>query len=136
MRVFVTGGTGLIGTRLVRQLANRGDQVLALTRRPAAVKGRFAENVSLFEGGPRRSEAWMDAIADCDGVIHLAGENVFAKRWSTEFKELLRSSRVESTRNIVQAITRQPRSPSGQAKVLVNASAIGYYGPHGEEELD
>jgi uncharacterized protein (TIGR01777 family) len=136
MRVFVTGGTGLIGTRLVRQLANRGDQVLALTRRPAAVKGRFAENVSLVEGDPTRSGPWMDAVADCDGVIHLAGENVFAKRWSTEFKELLRSSRVESTRNIVQAITRQPRSPSGQAKVLVNASAIGYYGPHGDEELD
>jgi uncharacterized protein (TIGR01777 family) len=78
----------------------------------------------------------MGAVADCDGVVHLAGENIFARRWNSEFKELLHSSRVQSTRNIVQAIARQPRTANGQPKVLVNASAIGYYGPHGDEELD
>lgn len=136
MRVFVTGGTGLIGTRLIGQLAKRGDQIVALTRRPAAAKERLGAQVSLVEGDPMRPGPWMDAVAACDGVLHLAGENIFAKRWSKEFKELLRSSRVESTRNIVQAVARQPRMANGQAKVLVNASAIGYYGPHGDEELD
>jgi uncharacterized protein (TIGR01777 family) len=77
----------------------------------------------------------MDAMADCDAVIHLAGENVFARRWSPEFKALLRDSRVKSTENVVQALARKPHTAAGNAKILVNASAIGYYGPHGDEEL-
>jgi uncharacterized protein (TIGR01777 family) len=77
----------------------------------------------------------MDAVAECDAVIHLAGENIFAKRWSDAFKKVLRDSRVVSTQNIVAALARQPHKPDGSPKVLLNASAIGYYGPHQDEEL-
>jgi uncharacterized protein (TIGR01777 family) len=79
---------------------------------------------------------WMDAVASCDGIIHLAGENIFARRWNAAFKQLLFDSRIQSTLNIVQAIARNPRRGDGSPKVLVNASAIGWYGPRGDEELD
>jgi uncharacterized protein len=74
-------------------------------------------------------------VADCDAVIHLAGENVFARRWNTDFKKLLHESRILSTQHIVEALRRRPMRADGQAKVLVNASAIGFYGPRGDEEL-
>ena len=134
MRIFTTGGTGLIGTRLVRQLQARGDSVVLLTRRPDAVRERFG-NCTIVGGDPTQAGDWMNATADCDAIIHLAGENIFARRWNDEFKTLLRDSRVKSTENVVQALGKHPRTPAGQPKVLVNASAIGYYGPTGDEEL-
>jgi uncharacterized protein (TIGR01777 family) len=77
----------------------------------------------------------MDAVGACDAVIHLAGENIFARRWSAAFKSLLFDSRVKSTEQVVKAMAQSPRTAAGGTKVLVNASAIGYYGPHGDEEL-
>jgi uncharacterized protein (TIGR01777 family) len=135
MRVFVTGGTGLVGTRLIPRLRDRGDHVVLLSRRAGPARERFGKACTVVEGDPMQPGPWMDAVADCDAVIHLAGENVFARRWSPEFKALLRDSRVKSTENVVQALAKQPRTAAGNAKVLVNASAIGYYGPHGDEEL-
>jgi hypothetical protein len=79
---------------------------------------------------------WMDAVADCDAVVNLVGENIFARRWRAWFKELLHTSRVKSTENIATALQKQPRNKAGQPKVLVNASAIGYYGPCADQELD
>src|SRR5262249_32457175 len=73
--------------------------------------------------------------ADCDAVIHLAGENIFGRRWSADFKALLFDSRVKSTDQVVKALAKNPRTADGRAKTLVNASAIGYYGPRGDEEL-
>src|SRR5206468_12238668 len=98
-------------------------------------KERFGETCKIVEGDAMIAGAWMEAIADCDAVINLVGEGIFNKRWNQEFKTLLRESRVRSTQHVVQAISRNPTSPSGSTKVLVNSSAIGYYGPHGDEEL-
>jgi uncharacterized protein (TIGR01777 family) len=136
MRVFVTGATGLIGTRLVPQLIRRGDQVVALTRRASAARERLGPDCEVVEGDPMREGGWMDRAAQCDAIVHLAGENIFAHRWNAEFKELLRASRVQSTANVVRAITRQPQRANGQSKVLVSSSGINYYGPHGDEKLD
>jgi uncharacterized protein (TIGR01777 family) len=136
MRVLVTGGTGLIGTRLIKRLIQRGDTVAVLTRRPAAARERLGQGSTIVEGDPMLPGAWVDAVADCDAVIHLAGENIFGKRWNGPFKELLYASRVKSTENVVATLARNPRTTNGQPKVLVNASAIGYYGPHGDEELN
>lgn len=135
MRVFVTGGTGLVGARLIRRLRERRDGVVMLTRRAAAARDRFGGDCTIVEGDPMIPGPWMDDLANCDAVIHLAGENIFAKRWNDEFKALLRDSRLKSTENIVQALARKPHTATGTPKVLVNASAIGYYGPHGDEEL-
>src|SRR5438876_12446425 len=120
MRIFVAGGTGLIGNHLVRRLLDRQDGLVLLTRRPAAAKERFGETCKIVEGDPMIAGAWMEAIADCDAVINLVGEGIFNKRWNQEFKTLLRESRVKSTENVVQAISQNPRSPSGSTKVLVN----------------
>jgi uncharacterized protein (TIGR01777 family) len=135
MRVFVTGGTGLIGTRLVCRLHDRGDKPVVLTRRYAHTRQQFGPTVEIVEGDPVQPGDWMNAIDTCDAVIHLAGENVFARRWSSGFKQLLVDSRVKSTQNVVQALARKPQTSSGQPKVLVNASAIGIYGPRGDEEI-
>ena len=136
MRLFIAGGTGLVGSRLIRRLQERNDQVVLLTRRPDVAKQKWGDSCTIVEGDPMQPGGWMDAIADCDGVVNLVGEGVFNRRWRSWFKELLRTSRVQSTQNIVAALAKSPKTVAGQPKVLVNASAIGYYGPHGDEELD
>jgi uncharacterized protein len=135
MHIFVTGGTGLVGRRLIKRLIERGDRAVILTRRPDRARELFGTTAHLVEGDPLRSGDWMNAVADCDAVIHLAGENIFSQRWNAAFKTLLRDSRVHSTQFIVEALRRRSKRADGQPKVLVNASAIGYYGPHGDEEL-
>ncbi|GIW86986.1 MAG: epimerase [Isosphaeraceae bacterium] len=133
MRVFVTGGTGLIGRRLVRRLAERGDTPVVLTRRPAqARRHEELRGVELIEGDPMVAGSWQEHVHGCDAVIHLAGENIFGKRWDPEVKRLIRDSRVYGTGQVVAAIARAERRPA----VLVQGSAIGYYGTHGDEELD
>jgi uncharacterized protein (TIGR01777 family) len=135
MRVFVTGGTGLIGSRLVRQLLTRADQPVVLTRRAAHARQVLGPKVEVVEGDPVQAGPWMNKIDDCDAVMHLAGENIFARRWNAQFKQLLVDSRIKSTQNVVQALLRKPLTSTGQPKVLVNASAIGIYGPRGDEEI-
>lgn len=136
MRVFVTGGTGLVGTRLIKKLLARGDQAVVLTRRYAAARQALGTQVDLVEGDPMQPGEWMAKVDDCDVVVHLAGENVFGKRWNEQFKQLLVDSRTKSTHHVVEALMRKPKRSDGSPKVLVNASAIGYYGPRGDEEVD
>lgn len=133
MRVFITGGTGLVGTRLEKRLLERGDEVFILTRRPNAVAKE--KNVTAVVGDPMTAGSWADAIQNVDAVVNLVGEGIFNKRWSPEFKETLIKSRVDSTRNVAAALARNPKKADGSPKVLVSASAIGYYGPHGGEML-
>jgi uncharacterized protein len=135
MRVFVAGATGLVGTRLVARLLERRDEVVVLTRRPEAAQAKWGERCTIITGDPMQQGAWMGEVADCDAVVNLVGENVFARRWRAWFRDLLYTSRVKSTENIVAALSVQPRLAGGQPKTLINASAIGYYGPHGDEEL-
>jgi uncharacterized protein (TIGR01777 family) len=135
MRVFITGGTGLLGSRLIGRLKQRQESVILLTRRPAQARQRFGSSVRVVEGDPTQAGAWMDAVGDCDAVVNLAGEGIFNRRWNDAFKTLLRESRVKSTAHVVQALARSPRTPAGNPKILVNASAIGYYGFHADEEL-
>jgi uncharacterized protein (TIGR01777 family) len=135
MRVFLTGATGLIGARLVKRLLSRGDEAVILTRRPAVARELFGSGVSAVEGDSVRPGDWMAKAATCDGVISLVGENIFGKRWNAAFKQTLVDSRIKSTQNIAQALAVSPRRSDGSPKVLVSASAIGIYGPRGDEEL-
>jgi uncharacterized protein (TIGR01777 family) len=136
MRVFITGGTGLVGYRLVERLLARGDQPLVLTRRQETAQKLWADRCAVVPGDPTQAGDWMQAVRECDAVVHLAGENLFAHRWRTAFKERLRSSRVQGTANVARAVAEQPRRPDGAPKVFATASAIGFYGPCGDEELD
>lgn len=136
MRVFVTGGTGLVGGVLVQRLRERGDAVTVLTRRPERAQQTWGREISVVAGDPMQSGPWMDVVGECDAVVNLAGEGIFNHRWWTAFKQTLRDSRIKSAENVVAALAKQSRRADASSKVLVNASAIGYYGPHGDEELD
>jgi len=127
MRVFITGGTGLVGSRLVKRLHARGDKAVVLSRRAETARKALGPDVEVVEGDPMKEGPWQQAVAGCDAVINLVGENVFGKRWNAEFKQLLVDSRVKATGNVARAAA---------GKVLVSASAIGIYGPHGDEEIN
>jgi len=133
MRIFITGGSGLIGSRLKKRLRARGDEVCILTRRPEAIANE--PGVIAVKGDPMQTGPWMDAVTNCDAVVNLVGEGVFNKRWTAAFKDIIVQSRVASTKHVVRALAAAPKRPDGSPKVLVSASAIGYYGPHGDEEL-
>ncbi len=135
MRVFVTGGTGLIGARLVRALRQRGDGVVVLSRRADAWQ-RVGPDVTVVVGDPTAAGDWQDQAAGCDAVVNLAGAGIFDKRWTAGYKAAVRDSRLRATGNVAAALSRQPVRADGSPKVLVSGSAIGYYGPHGDEELD
>jgi uncharacterized protein (TIGR01777 family) len=145
MRVLVTGATGLVGSRLVRRLAGRGDHVFALSRRPippdrfAIPRGDAAEPpagvIQPVVGDPADRGPWVERLADCDAVVHLAGANIFARRWTDAFQDELRDSRVDSTALVANELAKHPNRADGSPKVLVSASGAGYYGPRGDEEL-
>jgi uncharacterized protein len=133
MRVFVTGGTGLIGHRLINRLLARGDKPVVLTRRFSTARQLLGPDTELVEGDPTQPGDWQAAAADCDAVVNLAGENLFNRRWNDKFKALMADSRIQATQNVVQAMTPKPKRGDGQPKALVNASAIGYYGPQADD---
>jgi len=132
MKIFMTGGTGFVGTTLTRQLTDQGHVVTVLTRNrpPAPVHGPD-QGVSYVEGDPTRPGAWQDRVPGHDGVINLAGASIFRK-WDREAKALIRDSRVQTTTNLVDALARGPKG----GMTLISTSAVGYYGFHGDEELD
>ena len=131
-RFLVTGGTGMVGKALVLRLLDLGHQVSVLTRNPQGAKLVLGDNCQLISGDPAKWGDWAQQICGHDGVIHLAGQNVADKRWSKSFKAQLRDSRVNSTRNICQAILACKLPPP----VYIGASAIGFYGDTGEAEAD
>jgi uncharacterized protein len=129
MRVAVSGATGLIGTRLVAALRERGDEVTVLSRSPERARARLDAEAVAWDplGGP----APVEALAGRDAVVHLAGEPV-AQRWSTGAKERIRSSRERGTANLVTGLRAAREAP----RTLVSASAVGWYGPRGDELVD
>jgi uncharacterized protein (TIGR01777 family) len=121
MHILVTGGTGFIGTALLPALIERGDTLTVLTRQSlddsAAV--RYINKLTALEG-------------PVDAVINLAGASLADKRWSESYKAELRRSRLETTAAIGEMLAARGLQPS----VMLSASAIGYYGPRGDEQLD
>ncbi|MBX7105525.1 MAG: TIGR01777 family oxidoreductase [Gemmataceae bacterium] len=129
MRVFLTGGTGLIGARLIRRLIARGDSVTVLSRQANAWE-RVGQDVETVVGDPTVAGDWQAKVAEHDAVVNLAGTNLFAKRWNDAVKADIRESRLKSTAHVVEAMAK------GGPKILVNGSAIGYYGPRDADELN
>ena len=131
MRVFITGGSGLVGRRLIPRLAQRGDHPVVLTRNAAHAADKLGKEIEAVEGNPTQPGPWMERVAGCDAIVNLVGEGIFNGRWSDTFKATLRDSRIKSTENVAIAIQKAGAKPH----VLVNGSAIGYYGFHGDEDL-
>jgi uncharacterized protein (TIGR01777 family) len=123
MKVAITGATGFVGSRLVERLQAQGHQPLILTRNRASADRAFP-TLEIVAYTPTESGSWQQAIAGCDAVVHLAGEPIAESRWTPERKQEILKSRQLSTQKIVEAIAQANPKPT----VLVNASAIGYYG--------
>ncbi len=121
MNILITGGTGFIGTPLSHELRNSGHKVVVTTRRPSDSKEKLIWNPPALI--PSK------VISGFDAVINLAGEPVAPGRWTKKRKELIMSSRINTTRSLVESIKKAAFKP----KVLISASAIGYYGDHGDE---
>ncbi len=132
MRVTLTGATGLIGTTLVAALVGDGAEVTVLSRNPERAAARLG--VPAVGWDPLSEPAPKQALEGRDAVVHLAGENV-AQRWSASAKRAIRESRTIGTRHLVEGLS-ACASEGDRPAVLVSGSAIGYYGPHGEEPLD
>lgn len=128
MKVAITGATGFVGSRLVERLHKEGHQVLVLTRNPSAAQKVFPNsafpNLEIIGYTPTESGSWQQALAGYDGAVNLAGEPITEGRWTPERKQEILNSRKLGTQKIVEAIANANPKPS----VLVNASAIGYYG--------
>ena len=127
MIITLTGGTGFIGRRLLDHLRAAGHEVRILCRSP---KTGIPPEVELFLWDAMEADPPLESLEGAGAVVHLAGETV-AQRWSPEIKRRIRASRVEGTRRLVDALARLERKPA----VLVSASATGYYGDRGDEEL-
>jgi uncharacterized protein (TIGR01777 family) len=121
-KILVTGGTGFIGSRLVNALVAHGDGVTIVSREP--------ERHRNARSGVDYAD-WLPDLARYQAVVNLAGEPIFGKRWNAEQKARVRSSRVEGTRRLVEAMRTVEKRPA----VLVSASAVGYYGDRGAELL-
>jgi uncharacterized protein (TIGR01777 family) len=129
MRIFVTGASGLVGRALCDALLDAGHAVSALTRGPEG-RARLPAAVTPVEGDPARAGPWLEALAGCDACVHLAGEPIAGGRWTAERKRAIEASRVDSTATIAGLLA--ARGPT----ILVQGSAVGYYGSRGDERLD
>ncbi|MGA2503876.1 MAG: TIGR01777 family oxidoreductase [Anaerolineales bacterium] len=129
MRIIITGGTGLIGRALAESLILDGHQVWILTRNPSTA--HIAESAQGVYWDSRTTAGWDPLVSQMDAVVNLAGESLGSGPWTKVRKNRIISSRVEAGRAISSAILLTTQRP----KVLIQASAVGFYGPHAAEPV-
>ncbi len=127
MKLVVTGATGFVGSALCSRLVERGHTLTLLTRHAPPDASTAAKTWRHWTPGTPGD--WEMLLDGADGVINLAGEPIAARRWTESQKQRIRSSRIEATQSIVDAIAKAQGKPS----FLLNGSAVGYYGPRGDE---
>lgn len=131
MRVIIAGGSGLIGRALTQYLSDLEYEVVVLSRRPHQVSD-LPENVEVAAWDGCSSQGWSELADGALAVVNLAGEGIADRRWTYAQKRKLRDSRVQSTNGVVAAIQSVAQKPS----VLIQASAVGYYGNTNDDEVD
>jgi len=134
MRIVVAGGTGLIGQPLVEGLAADGHEIVVLSRNPDQYVSPVPDRVTIVRWDAATVGKWATHLDGADAVVNFAGENLageslLPKRWTEEKKRRIRESRVNAGKALVQAIKTVENKP----KVLIQASAVGYYGATGDE---
>ena len=128
MRVVITGGTGLIGSALAAEMGGAGHDVVVLTRDLNRV-GPLPPGVRAAEWDGKSGQGWSKLLDAETAIVHLAGESIASGRWTAEKKRRIRDSRVESGLAVLAAIREAKEKP----RVLLQGSAVGYYGPCGDE---
>jgi uncharacterized protein len=127
MKIAITGATGLVGRRLVERLYGT-HQLLILTRSEAKAQKIFPASaypkLEILTYTPTESGPWQGSLSGCDAVVNLAGAPIAEQRWTPSYKQEILRSRQEGTEKIVEAIAQAPAKP----RILINTSAIGYYG--------
>ena len=131
MRILIAGGTGLIGTALVKSLRDNGNEVIILTRAPEQAGERAVSGVRLEMWDGRSTAGWGPLVEEVDAIVNLAGEGIADGRWTAARKRRIRDSRVEAGQALVAAVAEADAKPG----VLIQSSAVGYYGPCADEIL-
>lgn len=134
MRIIITGGSGFLGTALSASLVADGHEVIVLTRNPDQAGSKLGQGVRAAGWDGRTAEGWGHLADGAGAIVNLAGEsiagaNIVAGRWTAARKQAIRDSRVNAGRAVVEAIRAAKQKPG----LVVQASAVGYYGPHGDE---
>ena len=140
MHLLLIGCTGLVGRGLIPMLQAAGHQLTVVSRRPSpdSLRTDAGTDLTWIQADPAAASSWapstplQHALAACDGVVNLAGEPIAEQRWTAQHLQLLEASRLETTRHLVEAMASLDRPPS----VLVNASAVGYYGTSSDGRFD
>ncbi len=131
MRILITGGTGLIGSALAKSLVDSQCDVTVLTRSPDRHQPFIPEGVHLEKWDGKTETGWGRLVSEVDAIVNLAGAGIADGRWSSSRKEQIRESRIGAGQAIVSAI----RSAESAPKVLIQSSAVGYYGPGADQVM-
>lgn len=131
MRVIITGGSGLIGQALAQELSQNGYEVVVLSRSPEAVQPRLPPGVRSVGWDGKSASGWSDLANGAKAIVNLAGANISGGLWTTARKRLLLHSRTDAGMAVSQAVEAATSKP----EVVVQSSAVGYYGPHGDEPV-
>jgi uncharacterized protein (TIGR01777 family) len=132
MKIIITGATGFIGRNLCQKFVKDKHTVIAVSRNPANARSVLGESVEAVKWDGQTAEGWGTFVEAADAIINLAGENLVSARWTKKLRKKILQSRSDAGRAVVEAINLVKRKP----KVLIQSSAIGYYGSRENEILD
>jgi hypothetical protein len=131
-RIIITGGTGFIGRPLSQRLAERGYEVISLTRNASVAKEKWGNRIKFVDWNGRNAVGWGGYAEGTSAIINLAGESIASGRWNRKKKQRILQSRMNAGEAVVEAVQSVKKKP----EVLIQASAIGFYGDKGDELLD
>src|SRR5437764_11626417 len=130
-RTINTGGTSMIGTARMPARIKQGHEVVLLSRNPAKA-GALPSGAQALAWDGKTAQGWSETVDGADAIVNLAGATIGRPPWTAAYKRLIRDSRMNAGRAVVEAVTAARQKPA----VLVQCSGIGYYGLHGAEILD
>lgn len=131
-RIIITGGTGFIGRPLSQRLIERGYEVVCLTRNVPAAKEKWGNRIKFVDWNGRNAVGWGGYAEGALAIINLAGESIASGRWNAEKKQRILQSRMNAGEAVVKAVQSAKKEP----EVIIQASAIGFYGDRGDKVLD
>lgn len=136
-RYIITGGTGLVGSALAASLAQEGHDVIVLSRTPEKYAHKLRQGVRAERWDAQSAEGWGHLADGAYAIINMAGESIAGRglipaRWTRDYKRRILESRLKAGQAVVAAVTAASQKPA----VVVQQSAVGYYGPHGSEKLN